>query len=66
MTPYLPEVAGEGDVQFDLDALPPEQQKEFAALVQAVLAARSTVLETFCRTTKDPRRACLTSFDHEA
>jgi hypothetical protein len=66
---YVPEVAGEGDVQLDLDVLPPERQKEFAALLQAVLAARATVLETFCSPlTKDSRRVSsnLTSFHHEA
>jgi hypothetical protein len=65
---YVPEVAGEGDVQLDLDVLPPERQKEFAALLQAVLAARATVLETFCSPLTNSRRVSsnLTSFHHEA
>ena len=45
------EVAGQGDVQLDLDALPPEQQKELVVFVKTVLDARSeTVLETFSYT----------------
>ncbi len=51
MSRHVLQAEGQGDVQLDLDALPPEQQKELVAFVKNVLDARSeTVLETCSHT----------------